>query len=156
MAAVDWCTLIDCMSKWAGIQPDTIYILTLRSLRLEYYLSSKLNITSLLFTAACWWKLRKYPSFWLFSWGMCQLITGLRCDLITISERYYSVPMKLFLKPGFRTSFPLIRITIFRKFGVLPGREPTIIRNIRNFNSSSFAISIRFDLSGWAHFFLCP
>ena len=87
---------------------------------------------------------------------MCQLITGLRCDLITISERYYLVPIKLFFKPGFITSFPLIRIIIFREFGVLPGREPTVGPNIRNLNSSSSAISIRFDLSGWAHFFLCP
>ena len=126
----------------------TIYIFTLRSCWLEYYLLSKLNITSLVFTAAYWWKLRKYPRFWLFSWGMCQLITGLGCDLIK--------SQKLFFKTGFRTSFSLIRIIIFRKFGVLPGREPTVGRTIRNFNSSSCAISIRFDLSGWVHFFLSP
>ena len=49
--------------------------------------------------------------------------------LIRIFEHYYSVPVKSpnpLFKPGFRTSFHLVKITIFRKLGILPVGKKTL------------------------------
>ena len=67
--------------------------------------------------------------------------------LIRISERYYSVPVKSpnpLFKTGFRTSFPLIKITIFRKLGILPvGKKALekvrlIVNSISKWNFGDF------------------
>ena len=74
----------------------------------------------------------------IFMRNHCKLEEFINCDLIRISERYYSVPRKspkLFFKPCCRTSVPLRRIISFRTFGVSPGKENDSWKSAVNKNS---------------------
>ena len=109
----------DSMSKSAGIQRHD----TLRSRYLECYRSSKLNIAFLpWFTGAHWWKRRRnIHVFGYLVEGRCppgvqdyRLMLWFNQEFRALLLGFNKKPETV--KPGFRTSFPLIKLTIFRKF----------------------------------------